>query len=218
MVTKHLFLAAGTTLCILLGATGVAHAADPIPITGSLGSPPTNCGSYAPTDPSPHTFMVGDSITAGGKADLQRLRPHWEIQGLRGRNVDCLGPIVAERLQHGWLSRIVIALGTNAVQGWGQDDYQAVVDMLPAHVVVVFVNTYRDPAHWPATNPLRTRARVQYFYSRDMAAVAAGRAKTSVINWRGYAFHHPEMLRDGTHPNWKGKRVWASMISEGGAS
>ena len=200
-----------SSLALLLAFAPPAQAMD---ITGSLGSTKENCGTYNPTDPSPHTFMVGDSITAGGKKDLAELRPNWEINGLSSRNVDCLPMFVSERLKHGYLGRLVIALGTNAVKGWGQDDYQAVVDMVPSSTVVLFVNTYRNADLWPATNPYRTRAGVQYFYSNEMAKISSARPSTCTAHWRQYAISHPEALSDGVHPNIEGREVWASIIDD----
>ncbi len=190
----------------------VAPAAQALNITGSLGSAADNCGTYEPTDPSPHTFMVGDSITAGGKADLAVLRPGWEINARAGRNVDCLAMLVSGRLEHGYLGRLVIALGTNAVRGWDQDDYQAVQAMVPSGTTVLFVSTYRDRVLWPSTNPYRTRAAVQYFYSGEMGEVAAARPHTCVVPWRPYAMKHPGTLRDGVHPTLAGRESWASLI------
>jgi len=158
--------------------------------------------------------MVGDSLTGGGMADLTAVRPHWEIQGRAGRNADCLPMFVHERLKHGYLGRLVIAVGANAVKPWKKADYQAVVDMVPPTTIVLFVNTYRDPALWPndETNPFRTQAGVQYWYSKDMAAIAAARPSTCVANWRSYAANHPDMLRDGTHPTKPGHQQWANIV------
>lgn len=205
-LTALLWLCASVVLL-----AGPARAMD---ISGSLGSTAGNCGTYDPTDPSLHTLMIGDSITAGGKVDLEHLRPHWEINAKAGRNVDCLPMLVSERLNHGYLGRLVIALGTNAVQGWGQDDYQMVVDMVPARTVVLFVTTYRNRDLWPSTNPYRTRASVQYFYSHEMENIACARPNTCVVPWRQYAMKHPTMLRDGVHPTVKGREAWASMIDD----
>lgn len=205
-----------TFLALILGLVllaAPASAAEAVPIEGIYGSPPSDCGTYTPLDPSPRTFVVGDSITAAGRPDLLALHPDWEVQALAGRNVDCLPMLVSERLKHGPLDRLVVALGTNAMPGWGEADYQAVLDMVPPTTSVVFVNTYRDPTLWPNTNLYRSRAGVQWHYSRDMAAVAASRPATCVVNWRGYAETHRGELRDGTHPKAWARGVWARMIS-----
>lgn len=188
-------------------------------ITGSLGSTTDNCGTYTHQDNPSHTFMIGDSLTARGTDDLLALRPAWDIQGLSGRNVDCLVQFIDERLKDGYISRTVIALGTNATEGWGQAEYQQVVNAIPASSTIIFVNTYRDPDLWPSTNPFRTRGSVQYFYSVDMANIAAGpRAGVCVANWRSWAANHPEHLTDGTHNDAYGQTVWASIIDAAGDS
>lgn len=185
----------------------------PVPIIGSLGSPTTNCGFFQPYDSPSHTFMVGDSITNRGTDDIKALRPNWDVQGLPGRNVDCLPMFIDERLKTGYISRVVIALGTNATEGWGQDQYQAVVDKFPARVQVIFVNTYRDPTLWPSTKPYRTRASTQYYNSKYMANIAAtDPGRICVANWRAYAANHPEVITDGVHPNAAGQDAWADII------
>lgn len=216
-VVKRTALLALVLGLILLAAP--ASAADVVPITGTYGSSSEWCGTYTPSDPSPRTFVVGDSLTVDGRPYLLALHPSWEIQGLRGRNVDCLPMMVSERLKHGPLDRLVIALGTNAVPGWGEADYQAVVDMVPASTSVVFVNTYRDPSLWPNTEaqPYRTRAGVQWHYSRDLADVVASRPATCLVNWRGYAQAHPGLLLDGTHPRPRARAAWARMVSRAAA-
>jgi hypothetical protein len=206
-----------TAVVVILLAVFLVVAAAPaqaMNISGSLGSPTANCGTYDPTDPSAHTFMVGDSITAGGRIEMALLRPHWEINAKAGRNVDCLPMMVSERLRHGYLARLVIALGTNAVRGWSPDDYALVAAMVPSCTTVLFVSTYRDRVLWPSTNPYRTRAGVQYYYSREMAEVADARPGTCVVPWRQYAMKHPGLLRDGVHPTAEGRKPWASLIDE----
>lgn len=206
---KHV-MAILAALGIVLSTAGVASATD---IVGSLGSPTSNCGTYThQTNPS-HTFMVGDSITHRGTDELSVLRPNWQIDGLAGRDVDCLVQFINERVSDGYISRTVIALGTNAMEGWGQDDYQAVVDSIPASSTIIFVNTYRDPVLWPSTNPYRTRGSVQYFYSTYMANIAAGsRPGVCVANWRSWAANHPQNLTDGTHPDGTGEAAWANIV------
>jgi hypothetical protein len=194
---------------------GPTQAAPGIDIVGTLGSPPSNCGTYTEADSSSATIMVGDSITQRGTDELAELRPRWEIDGLAGRNVDCLRQFIADRLAEGYVHRVVIALGTNAMEGWGPADYQAVVDMIPARAVVVFVNTYRDPAVWPNSGPFRLRAGSQWAYSLGMAGIAAGpRPGVCVANWRAWAMNHPDELSDGVHPDAVGQAAWARIVDE----
>lgn len=196
---------------MIMGLTCIP--ANAVPIIGTLGSGPDNCGSYtAPEDPA-RVFMVGDSITAGGKADLLDLKPNWDIEALAGRNVDCLPGIVAERLtQRPMIGKLIIALGTNATEGWKQTDYEAVTNMVPSDTVVVFVTTYRDPQIWDDTMPYRTRASVQYWYSRYMNNIE--RPNTCLVPWRWYADNHPEVLADGVHPTIDGRKIWAKKVSD----
>jgi hypothetical protein len=196
-------------------AGGPTQAARGVDIVGSMVSPASNCGTYTPSDPSSATIMVGDSITQRGTDELAALRPRWEIDGLAGRNVDCLPQFIAYRLEQGYVHRVVIALGTNAIEGWGQDDYQAVIDMIPASATIVFVNTYRDPAVWPNSGPYRLRAGSQWAYSLGMAAIAAGqRPGVCVANWRAWAMNHPDDLSDGVHPDAVGQAAWARIVDE----
>jgi hypothetical protein len=205
-----------STICILIMTAGPASA-DTVDIVGTLGSSTTNCGTYTHQDDPSHTFMIGDSITHRGTDDLTALRPNWQIDGKTGRDVDCLVQFIQERLKDGYISRTVIALGTNAMEGWKQAQYQEVVDAIPASSTIIFVNTYRDPDLWPATNPFRTRASVQYFYSVYMANIAAGdRPGVCVANWRSWAANHPEHLTDGTHPDSVGEAQWASIVDQAG--
>lgn len=208
----------GLIVAVMLPVIGMspAHAQE---ITGSMGSPTSNCGHYSVgVHPSP-VFMVGDSITHRGKPFLRRLRPHWAITAKHGRNVDCVVPILKARLDSDVPVRmLVIALGTNATEGWKQRQYQDVINQARAvnpDTRVVFVNTWRSNKVWPHDKTFRVRASVQWWYSRYMANLARSNDNVCVVPWRWTAEHHQDLIQsDGVHPYvGRGTTMWAHRVS-----
>jgi hypothetical protein len=146
------------------------------------------------------TFMVGDSITYQGLHQLRSRGASWEVTTHPGRYVCTLKRFLKDRLANPQpLRKVVIALGTNACEGWGKPEYRSALDLLPASTAVVFVTTYRDPKRWRNTRAYRERAGVQYWYSRWMKELAAERPHTCVADWRTQAASHMGWLSDGTH-------------------
>ncbi len=146
------------------------------------------------------TFMVGDSITYQGLRQLRSRGATWEVTAHPGRFVCNLKRFLRDRLANPHpLRKVVIALGTNACEGWGKPEYRSALDLLPASTVVTFVTTYRDPKRWRNTRAYRERAGVQYWYSRWMKELAAERPHTCVADWRTQAARHMGWLSDGTH-------------------
>jgi hypothetical protein len=169
---------------------------------------------YEPHALKGSVYVIGDSITAGASARLHALHPTWQINGVIGRNVHTLPTMLQYRLTNGpHLSKVVLALGTNADAAWTEADFARVARMVPSSTKVIFVSTFRNPKSWPATMPYYERAAIQGPYSHWMNHVASGRAHTCVVPWRQWATKHPQMLSDGTHPTSPAKVVWAHLVS-----
>lgn len=193
-----------------------AHAAW-LPVTGTLGSTATNCGSYNTEAATDSVYMVGDSITAMGRDELNDLR-HWEVNALGGRTVDCLPGHLNRRIDRDvWMTKFVVALGTNAILGWDEADYRQVITTLRQsypRAVVVFVTTYRDPDKFNEANGYKYRglASTQYWISRWMRNIADDTAHVCLADWRTYVANKEYLLSDGVHPNAEGQKRWASLV------
>lgn len=167
----------------------------------------------AAATPVSSVWVVGDSLTNEGRQAIWNLRPGWEINAENGRPVDMLPWLIEQRLARGDVPRLVVlALGTNAVQGWGLDDYRAAVAMFPASTKVVLVTTYRDGQAYARDGLYSQLPRLQSYYSAWMRQIAAERPDTCVAEWRNVALSHPEYLRDGTHATTYGYKVRARKI------
>lgn len=204
----------GTMLTREKSRAFVASALAALAALASLGGTPSAQAAEAGG-----TWMVGDSITVLGTPALRYHRPDWEINAARGRPVGDLKALVRqrfsllERLARGTPATLVIALGTNATLGWTADDYREAVRMVPARTTVVFVTTYRDGQAYALEGRYSQRPELQTHYSAWMRQVAGERPRTCLVEWRRKVMAHPELLRDGTHPNARGQRVWAAMVA-----
>ncbi|GAA1952767.1 hypothetical protein GCM10009798_09990 [Nocardioides panacihumi] len=157
------------------------------------------------------TYVLGDSITAEGTAELQARRPRWTINGLHGRPVSTLPLMVANvRAVDQRPFRVVVELGSNQSPAWSKSDYRAAIDALPTSTRVLLVTPYKQPGgHWA---PKGVQATTRY--ARWMQQVARERPHTCVVPWRAKAAAHPEWLRDGLHPTDDGYAHWADLILE----
>ncbi len=161
----------------------------------------------------PGVLVVGDSITYNSRHQLRQRRPAWQIHAKRGRPVTALPGIVDDLIASGRVPRnLVLALGSNARRSWRRADFEAVVDSLPKRVSITFMTTYRDPAYWGGHPNWGKRPRPQRIYSRWMRRVAADRPNVCLMHWRRLVKHRPHLLRDGVHPNWRGKHRWAELL------
>lgn len=166
----------------------------------------------------PSTWMIGDSITAGGERYLRARGVRWEISAVPGRNVGTLPYRLLERQSNYRPVRVaIIALGTNATAGWTKENYRQAVAELPADAKKIFVTTYRDPRLWPSTKDYRRRAIIGAHYSRWMRELDREMANVCVADWRAYVEARyrvrTQLLRDGVHPTALGNVRWAALIT-----
>jgi hypothetical protein len=189
------------------------------------------------------TFVVGDSVTRIGLIDGLRelgLGTGWEVSSVSGREVSTLPYYLRDRaaaqqplppVKHTkrWkrrhpharpaprfkypLRRAVIALGTNATQGWTYGDLRAATNLLPATAVVVFVTPFRDATLWPETGPFRVRASVSAVYASWEKRIAELRPHTCIADWRAFALRYPSAVHDGVHETYAGAGAWARIVS-----
>jgi hypothetical protein len=162
---------------------------------------------------TPHTLVIGDSLTERGADKLAALHPDWTIDGVGGRSIWSLQPVLRNHIAaEGMPSTLVIALGTNDGAGtWTKADFYRVLTFVAPTTRVVFVTTYRDPVIYGEAETLRT-GRV----STWMRAIAADRPHTSVAYWRGEVIADPTLLVDGVHETDPvGEDVWAATVSAG---
>jgi hypothetical protein len=89
---------------------------------------------------------------------------------------------------------LVIALGTNSLQGTTGDAYANAVGLVPASTRIVVVTVYRDPVSSGTETADRMR-----LLSHVMSGIAADRPSTALAWWRAAATQHPELLVDGVH-------------------
>jgi lysophospholipase L1-like esterase len=172
--------------------------------------------------------MVGDSITAAS-ADAIRYTlaskgfTQMDIDGVVSRRIeegDGKGgtPLSGIRTLYGMLGDPdvhpdvwVIALGTNDVgQYAGADDYRnlirSVVQMLPADVPLVWVNTFR-----------RDHADASVVFNEVLVDELSHREHSVVASWYDQASRDDEtqVLRDdGVHPNEHGRVVFAALVAQ----
>ncbi len=189
------------------------------------------------------TFVVGDSVTRVGLVQGLRelhLGVGWEVSSVSGRDVSTLPYYLSDRVaaqqplppvKHSkrWKRRhrhyravqrfrypvrqAVIALGTNATQGWTYGDLRAATNRLPSSTVVVFVTPYRNPTLWPETGPFRARASVGGVYASWEKRIAQLRPHTCIADWRGFAQRYPSVVHDGVHQTFPGAGAWARIVS-----
>jgi hypothetical protein len=157
--------------------------------------------------------VIGDSITYNSRRELQQRRPAWQIDAKRGRPVTALRTKVDHLLATGVVPRnLVLALGSNARRSWTRADFEDVVDRLPRQVNITLMTTYRSPRYFAGHPVWGKRPRVQKRYSRWMVRVARERSHVCIMPWRRVARNNPHLLKDGVHPNWRGKHRWARLV------
>ena len=160
------------------------------------------------TDLVNDTYVVGDSLTYFGGPHLQALRPKWNIDGQRGRYVNRLNPLLdAYIATYGQPRQVVIALGTNEVDGWTKAGYEEAVSKLLSTTRIVFVTTYRDPNVFGVD-----RANTQGLYSSWMTEIQNARPNTAIAPWRQRVINNPGLLEDGVHATPHGQTVWADLV------
>lgn len=214
---KNAFKAVALAMVFVLGMASPASAVT-VDITGTQGSPTSNCWKYTTPDPLWGTFMVGDSLSSLGKTQMLALRPYWHINSYGGRNVDCLTRLLINRVNDGSLHTVVVELGTNAVESWGLANYRNALSWLPDDVKVILVTPYRDPAIWTDSFDFRRRASTSATYAGYMADLADERPLTCLAYWRSYASSRKYILSDGVHVKDEYLGDWATVISNGVSS
>lgn len=157
------------------------------------------------------TYVVGDSLTYFAKSKLQALRPNWDIDGMRGREIDRLNPLLERYINDfGQPRQVVIALGTNEGEGgFTKDVYERAVAKLLDSTRVVFVTTYRDAKIFG-----EARAEQQRLASEWMDEIARGRQYTAIAPWRRRVVANPELVWDGVHATEHGEQVWADIVHD----
>jgi hypothetical protein len=164
----------------------------------------------------PAVWVVGDSVTVYA-ADTLRSRlsaaldGRVEVDAEIGRNVVELDDLVRQQLaQSRRPGTMVLALGTNADQGWTLRDYRRVVDSIPDSTAVVLVTVFRSRGSASATVLQQMDD-----YSRSMRILAASRDNVCLAPWRSRVRTHDHgYLLDGVHPNQRGARVFADVVAD----
>jgi hypothetical protein len=158
---------------------------------------------------STQTLVIGDSLTYRATDQLAALHPDWMIDGVPGRGLTALIPVLKKHLAaDGAPETLVIALGTNSLPGNNGDVYADAVALVPASTRVVFVTLYRDPVIYGAETADRMRA-----LSHVMSEVAADRPGSVVAWWRSLVVQHPELLVDGVHQtDPDGYAAWVAQV------
>lgn len=155
--------------------------------------------------------VIGDSMTWRSRRQLAAALPGWTIDGVGGRKVGRIIPILRTLKESGAgvPEVVVIALGSNE-WGWFPRLYQYAVDMLPAETTVVFQSIWRDDHVYVG------RDATMRHLTGVMHEVASRREHTCVAPWRSIARrHHDTLVLDGVHPTALGKRVWTrSLVRE----
>lgn len=212
-----------------LGAAAALAAAvlAPVPAlasapTGSLG-PSDASGAYVDPDGAllvdsasyrPPVFVVGDSMTWRSYYVLRSSGVPWEVSAFPGREVAMLPELLRDRLANpSPLSTVVVELGTNASAGWTEGSLRAAVALLPASTRVVLVTPYRGLRYVAANGygykDLRKNSAA---YATWYRRLAAARPRACVAEWRPVAAAHHELMVDGIHPTFRGKKVLVSLV------
>jgi hypothetical protein len=188
-------------------------------VAGSLGSPasagePLHARQAGPasdriTWSERGSYVLGDSISALGSAELQLRRPGWSINAVHGRPVAALPTLVSNlRAVDQRPYRVVIELGSNQSPNWTKAHYEDAIAELPNSTRVLLVTPYKaGGGHWA---PKGVRATMRY--ARWMTQIARQRPHTCVVPWRARASHHREWLRDGLHPTDDFLATWADLL------
>jgi hypothetical protein len=142
-------------------------------------------------------LMIGDSVSWRGDDELAARKPDWHIDLRPGRRLDELpGRLDVFRADHGDPDQLVIQLGTNRRRGFGEFDFRAVMETVPASTPVMFLLPYRKPNGDNAGPVAATKK-----YARWMKNLAADRPRTCLVDWPSYAASHLSNLVDGEHPD-----------------
>lgn len=162
------------------------------------------------------TWVVGDSVAQLGIQELDALaHGRWGIVAVPGMYVTDLPSMIRQRLAAGSPPRrVVIALGTNAIERWSASDYRSAVDMLPDSTTVVFVEPWRDPrVHGEG---FMQDPRISTRYAGWMRQIADDRPRTCVAPWRAWADRHPDAFygghMPGVHPLPTAQPEWARLV------
>lgn len=177
---------------------------------------PSSASAVEAREPRPAVWVVGDSVTVYA-ADALRSRlaatmaGRIEVDAEIGRSVDLLDDLVRQQLARTGRPRtMVLALGTNSEVGWTLSDFRRVVDSIPDSITVVFVTVFRSRGTVPAS-VLRQLAD----YSRWMRSIARTRDNVCLARWRGrVSGRGARYLLDGVHPNQRGARVFADVVTK----
>lgn len=186
---------------------------DPEPTDPAPTEPPPTEPPAPPVTPKRPVIVLGDSLTYRGEDKLHARRPAWVVDGVRGRNVTTLLPLMRQHLRATPRPRaVVVALGTNGSRRWTMDHYRRAARMVPRGTDVVFVTPYRAVLRQP-TRPGVAPIDVNR-YGRWMQRVAkAAPARRCVAPWAHVARRKPWLLTDGVHQiDPAGESAWARLV------
>ncbi len=142
-------------------------------------------------------LMIGDSVSWRAEDELAARQGGWLIDLRPGRRLDELpGRLSHFRANHGEPSQLIIQLGTNRRQGFGEGDFKDTMASLPASTPVLFLLPYRK-LNGHNAGPVRATKK----YGRWMRELAAERPLTCLSDWPRIAASHLSNLVDGEHPD-----------------
>lgn len=215
-----------TTVLVTAAPSG-AHAV--VAVVATVTSTDAATGTTEPTEPTEPAptagpgpggpvLVIGDSLTWRGADELVDGRRGWTVDGVRGRNVRELLPVLHQHLEARprRYGTVVIALGTNTAASWRKRHYDAALRMVPARARTVLVTPYRAPD--PAEDDPRASApaRRTATYATWMQQLASARPhRRCVAHWRALAIRRPAVLDDdGVHQTSAGEHRWAELIDD----
>jgi hypothetical protein len=142
-------------------------------------------------------LMIGDSVSWRADDELAARERRWVLDLRPGRRLDELpGRLSWFRANHGDPSQLIIQLGTNRRQGFGEGDFKDTMATLPATTPVLFLLPYRK-FQGDNSGPVKATKK----YGRWMRELAAGRPLTCLSDWPKVAASHLGNLVDGEHPD-----------------
>jgi len=160
--------------------------------------------------------MIGDSITVGSTPGLEAAADALGIEltidaevGRRmtvGRSPDSGTDAIADVLDEvGAPDLWVIALGTNDVGQYGDDEYAAQIEsllaLLPADAPVIWIDVF-----------VRDRADESVAFNEALTAVLRERGDASIGDWLPTA-EEDGVLSDGIHPSDDGRGLFVDLVT-----
>lgn len=163
--------------------------------------------------PGGPVLVVGDSLTWRGAEELVDGRRGWTVDGLRGRNVRELLPVLRGHLGDDprRYRTVVIALGTNTARRWRKRHYAEALGVVPVRARTVLVTPYRAPRAGSSPAAVERTGH----YAGWMAELAAARPRRRCLaDWRAAAIRRPALLVDGVHQTAAGEHTWARLVDD----